>query len=186
MNEERNEQGYPLKTMNSKSGFKETAVLCVLRSQDALLLLRRTKEPNLDKYTPIGGHVDPFETPRNAANREIREEAGLSVDELKFCGVLVETSPVQFNWVNFIYSAEVDRFDPPACQEGVLEWVEISRIPHIPTPTTDMYIYQLVAQSRTFMLNAEYDQALNLVLLQDEITGKVFYQQGADRKGEPQ
>jgi len=161
----------------SKTGLKKTTVLCVLRSGDALLLLRRTKEPNLGKYVPVGGHVEPCETPRDAAVREVREETGWRLGDVEFCGVLVETSPTDFNWVNFIYSAPVERFNPPHCREGVLEWVELSRLPHIPTPTTDMYIYQLILRGQAFVLNAEYDRSLQLRLLQDEITGEVFHKQ---------
>ena len=161
----------------SKTGLKKTTVLCVLRSGDALLLLRRTKEPNLGKYVPVGGHVEPCETPRSAAIREVQEEAGCTLDDVKFCGVLVETSPTDYNWIVFVYSAEVERFRPPDCREGILEWVDLSRVPEIPTPPTYIHVYRLIMHDRTFMLNAEFDEALNLLLLEDEITGQVFHKQ---------
>jgi len=158
-----------------QSGLKKAVVLCLLRNKDALLLLHRSKEPNRGKYIPVGGHIEPFETPRQAAVREVREEAGYTVHDLQFRGVLVETAPRDYNYVIFIYSAETDRFPPPDCREGRLEWVEWTDVPRMPTPTTDMYIYRLIAAGQTFMLNAEYDESLELRILQDEITGEVLY-----------
>ncbi len=160
----------------SEVGLKRLAVMVVLHCEGALLLLRRTKEPNLGKYVPVGGHVEPFETPRNAAIREVREETGLSLSNVKFRGVLVETSPTAYNWMIFVYSAEIPRFAPPKCSEGVMEWLELRRIADVPTPTTDLHIYQLIAREQVFVLNAEYDQSLRLLLLEEEITGCVLHQ----------
>lgn len=157
------------------AGLKKAVVLCVLHNEETLLLLYRTKEPNRGKYIPVGGHIEPFETPREAAVREVREETGYIVQDLQFCGVLVETAPADYNYVIFIYSAQTDRFPPPDCREGKLEWVERADVPRIPTPTTDMYLYKLIAAGQTFMLNAEYDESLGLRILQDEITGEVLY-----------
>ncbi len=150
--------------------------MVVLRCEGALLLLRRTKEPNLGKYVPVGGHIERFETPRSAAIREVREETGLSLGSVEFRGVLVETSPTAYNWLVFVYSAEVSRFSPPKCSEGMLEWIELHRIPDVPTPTTDLHIYQLISCDQVFVLNAEYDRSLRLLLLEDEITGRILHQ----------
>ena len=156
-------------------GLKHVAVLTILRAGSAMLLLRRTKADALQgKYIPIGGHVDPFESPRHAALREVREETGLVVDEVAFRGVLVETSPTAYNWVTFIYSADVARFAPPECAEGVLEWVEVERLPDIPTPETDAFIYSYVAQGQPFVLDAEFDEEVRMVRLEEELTGAVL------------
>ncbi len=155
------------------AGLKRPAVLCVLRSGDAMLLIRRNKEPNLGKYVPVGGHIDPFETPRDAAIREVREETGIVVEDVQFCGVLVETSPTPYNWITFVYSAQVQHVTPPACREGSLEWVQRAWLDSLPTPATDAYIYCLIADGRKFVLDAEYDADLNLLLLRDELTGEV-------------
>jgi len=159
----------------SKVGLKETAVLCVLRSGDELLLLSRGREPNKGLYVPVGGHVDPFEPPRDAAIREVEEETGLLLADVRFCGVLVETSPSKYNWVTFVYSAEVERFPPPDCSEGVLEWVATSRLGNIATPPTDAFIYRFVSEGRPFVMDARFDDSLELVLLKDEISREVLY-----------
>jgi 8-oxo-dGTP diphosphatase len=160
----------------SEVGLKKSAVMVVLRCEGALLLLRRTKEPNLGKYVPVGGHIEQFETPRSAAIREVREETGLHLSGVEFCGMLVETSPTAYNWTIFVYTAEVPRFAPAQCSEGILEWIEQCRIPDVPTPTTDLHIYERITRGQIFVLNAEYDQSLRLLLLEDEIPGRVLHQ----------
>lgn len=42
--------------------------------KDKLLLIHHTK---LDMWLPVGGHIEPNETPDDAVLREIREETGL-------------------------------------------------------------------------------------------------------------
>ncbi|NLG51064.1 MAG: NUDIX domain-containing protein [Chloroflexi bacterium] len=157
------------------TGIKRPAVLCILRSDQAMLLIRRNKEPNLGKYVPVGGHIDPYESPRAAAIREVREETGLEIDDARFCGVLVETSPTVYNWISFVYSADVERLEPPACREGSLEWVEDAQLESLPTPETDGYIYRLVAEGRRFVLDAAFDADLNLLVLSDELTGEILH-----------
>jgi hypothetical protein len=88
--------------------------------------------------------------------------------------VLVETAPADYNWIVFVYSAEVDCFDPPDCAEGVLEWVSHLRVADLPTPATDHHIYRLIVAGQHFVLNAEYDQDLRLVRLEDELSGQVL------------
>jgi 8-oxo-dGTP diphosphatase len=159
----------------SQIGLKKAVVMVVLRSGDALLLMKRTKEPNLGKYVPVGGHVEPFETPRDAALREVQEETGCRLEKVDFCGVLVETSPADYNWIVFVYSAEVERFAPPECREGILEWVEWSRLAEIPTPPTDLHVYRLIMNGQAFVLNAEFDGALNLLRMEDGFTGQMLH-----------
>jgi len=162
----------------SEAGLKKTAVLCVLRSGDEMLLLRRGREPNKGLYVPVGGHVDPFEPPRDAAIREVEEETGLLLADVRFCGVLVETSPSKYNWVTFVYSAEVERFPLPDCGEGVLEWVAISCLGDIATPPTDAFIYRFASEGRPFVMDARFDDSLEMTSLIDEIAGEVLYVRG--------
>ena len=162
-------------TERATTGLKKVGVLTVLRHGSAMLLLRRAKQDELQgKYVPIGGHVDPFEAPREAAIREVREETGLVVEEVTFRGVLVETSPTRYNWVTFIYSAEVPRIAPPPCPEGTLEWVEAAALPGLPTPETDAHIYALLAAGQPFVLDAVYDADVRMQMLTEEISGRVL------------
>jgi len=161
--------------MSVPIGLKKAAVLCILRSEAGFLLLRRNKEPNLGKYVPIGGHLEPFETPRAAALREIKEEAGVSVKEIHLRGIMTETSPTNYNWIIYIYTADVAATPPIDCLEGTLEWVTQERLEAIPTPTTDLFIYDYLSRAEFFVLDAVYDENVRLVRLVDELSGRVLF-----------
>ena len=65
-------------------GIKITAVMVVLKNNDQFLLLKRKKDPNRNMYTPVGGKLDPFENPTNAAIRETFEETGIKINNVKY------------------------------------------------------------------------------------------------------
>ena len=143
-------------------GLKKVATLCILKHEDNLLLLKRAKEPNKDTFTPVGGKQAPFESPLAAAIRETHEETGIQLDQMKYCGLLTESAPSKYNWVNYVYLAEIDFISPPFCNEGVLKWIPYAALPEIPTPKTDAYIYQYVFDQQPFAFHASFDEQLNL------------------------
>jgi len=161
--------------MNIPIGLKKAAVLCILRSEAGFLLLRRSKEPNLGKYTPIGGHLEPFETPRQAVIREVKEETGISIEKPRFRGILTETSPTDYNWIVYIYTADIPAIPPIKCAEGALEWVPQERLDTIPMPTTDGFIYNYLSRSQFFVFDAVYDENVKLITLVDELSGTVLF-----------
>jgi 8-oxo-dGTP diphosphatase len=65
--------------------FHEGRVLLVRRAPDAAIL------PGV--YNGVGGHVESGEDLFGSARREVREETGLEVDELRLAGVLHTTEP---------------------------------------------------------------------------------------------
>ena len=150
-------------------GLKRVATLCILRHQDQFLLLKRLKEPNKDLFTPVGGKLDPFESPLNAALRETFEETGIQVESMRYCGVLTESSPTKYNWVSYVYLAEVDFIPAPDCNEGTLEWISFDRLLDVPTPKTDWYIYKYVLDQKPFAFTAEFDAELQLLSMVEEI-----------------
>jgi 8-oxo-dGTP diphosphatase len=152
------------------SGFKRTAVLCIIRHGDDFLLLRREREPNRGLYVPVGGKVDAHESPRAAAIREAREEAEVVIDDVRYLGTLVETSPTDYNWWTAVYIAEL-RERPPlvACKEGELGWFSRDELLTLPMPETDRHIYAYAERGVPFAFAAEYDEHLTLRSMVDEL-----------------
>lgn len=164
-----------MNTIKVTPGLKKTAVLCVLKHGHQFLLLRRLKEPNKDMYTPVGGKLDPYENPINAAIRETWEETGIKVPTMKYCGILVETSPADYNWTSFVYLAEIDQVIPPPCNEGTLEWIHFNDVLNVPTPKTDWFIYKYILDGHHFAFHADFDEQLNLINMQEAFTGQLLF-----------
>ncbi|MBK9735492.1 MAG: NUDIX domain-containing protein [Saprospiraceae bacterium] len=155
----------------SQAGLKKAAVFCILRCNDKFLLLQRANEPNKGKFVPVGGKIDPFESPYNAVIRETMEETGILLPTAKFCGMLTETSPGSYNWVSFIYVADIAFIPAPSCDEGELFWVNEGDLKDLYTPDTDWFIYQYVRDGKPFAFSANYDAHMNLLAMEDEIEG---------------
>ena len=92
----------------NKEGNKKVATLCVLKNKNRFLLLKRYNEPNKDKYVPVGGKLKYNESPKDGVIRETLEETGIIVKKPKFCGILTESSPTNYNWISYIFSNEIE------------------------------------------------------------------------------
>ena len=152
-------------------GLKKVAAMCVLQHKDKFLLLKRAKEPNKGMYVPVGGKLEPFENQIDACLRETYEETGIQLTSAKFCGILIETSPTKYNWISYIYLAQIEDQIPPYCDEGVLEWINRKDLLSIPTPPTDLAIYKYISENKPFAFSADYDADLNMIRLVEEFEG---------------
>lgn len=156
--------------------MKKIATMVILRAGDQYLLLKRAKAPNIGKYVPVGGKLEAHERPVEAAVRETWEETGISISDPVLCGVLCETSPVDYNWLCYIYLADIPWQPAPDCNEGLLEWIPAARLHEIPTPPTDLAIYDYVHRGEKFVIDAVYDAELRLTCMIEELTGKSLRQ----------
>ena len=100
-------------------------VLCFVRHGDEVLLLRgaATKRIWAGKYNGVGGHVEAGESPTAAARREIREETGLEVADLRLRGVITIHTGEPVGIGLYVYSAWAPSRAVIASTEGQLEWV---------------------------------------------------------------
>jgi 8-oxo-dGTP pyrophosphatase MutT (NUDIX family) len=107
-----------------------TNIICsnvFIRKDGKYLVLRRSPLkkwlPNI--IHPIGGKVDLGENPFAAAEREVSEEAGIKVKNMKLEAVILEIAPVindPTNWLIFHFSADYDSGEIKKTEEGTLEW----------------------------------------------------------------
>lgn len=65
---------------------KQNAVAVVVNDDNQILLLKRSKSPDIwqpGKFALVGGAIEDGETPEQAIRREITEETGIAVDLMK-------------------------------------------------------------------------------------------------------
>lgn len=161
-------------------GYKKAVSLCILKNDNNYLLLKRgkcktKKEEDYGLYIPVGGKIEPYETPEEAAKREIKEETGIEISNIDFKGILVETcKKVDYNWIDFVFIAEVDYFVPNECEEGFLEWINKEDIFNISTPEIDKEMYKYIIDNKKFIFNDIYNSNMKLIYAKEEISGETI------------
>ncbi|NWF69358.1 MAG: NUDIX hydrolase [Chloroflexi bacterium] len=65
----------------------KVAALVLITQGDSVLLIRRSLDPGKGLWACPAGFVDADEHPQDAARREVREETGLEVDDLRLLEV---------------------------------------------------------------------------------------------------
>lgn len=111
-------------------------VICAnvfVRKDDRYLMIRRSplKKWLPNTLHPIGGKVDLNENPFVAAQREVLEEAGIWVNNMKLEAVILEISPVKnelTNWLIFHFTADYESGEIIQSEEGVFEWHTVEEI----------------------------------------------------------
>jgi 8-oxo-dGTP diphosphatase len=115
-----------------------------------VLLVHRNRRPNdahLGKYNGLGGKLEPLEDVVACLRREIREESGLECVEMSLRGTISWPGFGKGgeDWFGFIF--RIERFTGESWSEnpdGVLEWVEVSRVLDLPLWEGDRYFLPLV------------------------------------------
>ena len=70
-------------------------IACYIVKEDRVLMIYHT---GLDKWLPIGGHIEPSEDPDQALFREIHEECGLEVE------IAGDKAPIEDPTVKILYT----------------------------------------------------------------------------------
>ncbi len=101
----------------------------ITHGREALLLKGApTKRIWAGKYNGVGGHVERGEDVLAAAHREIKEETGLSVTNLRLKGIVVVDAGGPTGVGLFIFTAAAAGRDTLASPEGSLEWIPFDQI----------------------------------------------------------
>ena len=109
--------------------------LCYVERDGCWLMMHRTRkslDENAGKWIGLGGHLESGESPAECILREITEEAGIPVSDLRLRGIVTFILPDWGNELTFLYTARTDAEALPGCPEGELKWVPVSDVLSLP------------------------------------------------------
>lgn len=129
--------------------------LCYIERGSKYLMLHRVKkenDENHDKWIGIGGKFENGESPDECMLREMREETGLTALSWRARGIVTFVSD---EWgTEYMHLFTCDRFSGSMkdCDEGVLEWVDKSRLLSLPIWEGDKIFLRLLNEEAPFFL----------------------------------
>ena len=133
------------------------ATLGFILHNNRVLLLK--KNPGLfgaGKWNAPGGKLRPKETAEQCAVREVHEETGLEVRDLRKVGTLVffkygkRADP---DWIAHLFLTDKFHGTVKESKEGVLRWFPIDHPPFDEMWEDDRYWYKYVVEGRSFRGN---------------------------------
>jgi len=106
--------------------------LCFVMHDQDVLLLREGPHKRLwaGLYNGVGGHVEPGEDIFSAVIREVREETGLAVRDVRLRGLVhVDAGDPITGVLFFVFTAIADDGQVEPSEEGTLEWAPVPALP---------------------------------------------------------
>lgn len=147
--------------------------LCYLEKDGKYLMLHRVKKENdvnRDKWIGLGGKFEEGESPEECAKREILEESGLVVNNLCYRAVVTfDCPPYSTDYMHLFTATEFDG-ELKECDEGVLKWVDKSKLCELELWEGDYVLFELLEKCESFFsLKLSYrENKLTEVILNGE------------------
>lgn len=107
--------------------------LCFVCNDNDVLLMRRGEHKRVfpGRYNGVGGHIERHEDPLCSARREIQEETGLQVDNLRLRAVYNIDAGETTGIMLFLFTCTSSSRDFTESAEGTLHWVPRTEIEHL-------------------------------------------------------
>lgn len=154
-----------MKKGNNMTGL---STLCYIEKDGKYLMLHRTvkeNDVNKDKWIGVGGHFEADESPEECLLREVWEETGYTLTSYRFRGIVTFVSGNGVTEYMSLFTADGFEGEPIPCDEGELEWVNISDIGTLNLWEGDKIFLRLLAEDAPFFsLKLVYDGHDKLVL----------------------
>jgi len=123
--------------------------LCFVLNGDDVLLMKRAAHKRVfpNRYNGVGGHIERDEDPMTSARREILEETGLNVTDVRLRAIYNIDAGEATGILLFVFTAASQIRETTANGEGTLHWVHrstlldldlVEDLPHILPRILDM------------------------------------------------
>lgn len=137
------------------------STLCYIEKDGKYLMLHRNakkNDVNEGKWIGVGGHFEEDESPEECLLREVKEETGLNLTSYRYRAMVTFVSGNGVTEYMSLFTADGFEGEQIPCNEGDLEWVEISRIEELNLWEGDLIFHRLLLERDTFFsLKLVYD-----------------------------
>lgn len=152
--------------------MKKLLTLCIIQQRDKVLLGMKKRGFGEGRWNGFGGKLNPSETIEEAARREIKEEAGVEVENMEKIGII----NFEFNGNPEILETHIFKStsfigEPVEGEEMKPQWFDIKEIPFDSMWSDDKYWLPLLLANKKFkgkFLFGENDIVLEKELIEIE------------------
>ena len=140
----------------------KNTTLCYIEKDGAYLMIHRVKkknDENKDKWIGIGGKLEAGESPFDCARREVLEETGLTLENIRYRGIITFVSNIYGTEYMHLFSSDsfVGEIKKD-CDEGNLEWIKKQNLYSLPMWEGDKIFLELLdTEERFFSLKLVYE-----------------------------
>lgn len=135
--------------------------LCYIEKDGKYLMLHRVKKENdmsRDKWLGIGGKFEEGESPEDCVKREVKEETGLTLESVKYRGIVTFVSDVYGTEYMHMFTSGDFSGDMRECDEGDLVWVDKKEIYDLNVWEGDKIFFRLLDECGGFFsLKLKYE-----------------------------
>ncbi len=149
---------------------KKLLTLCVVHQHPKVLLAMKKRGFGTGRWNGFGGKVSAGESIEDAAKREIREEAGIKVNDFEKVGI------IEFEFQGnpeilevHIFRAENFSGEPVESEEMKPQWFHVDEIPFNEMWSDDLYWFPLFLEGKKFRGKFLFDNSDNNKILEQNI-----------------
>lgn len=139
----------------------KVSTVCYLMMDDYYIMMLRNKkedDPNKDKWIGLGGKCEENESPVECIIREVKEEAGITVNSVKLRGIVTFISEKFETEVMFVYSSDNFTGILKQSDEGTIYKIKKSNILSLNLWEGDrIFVEKLLKNEDFFNVTLKYD-----------------------------
>ena len=145
------------------------AVRCYLIKDNEVVVTKYKKGNKKEGYYDIpGGKIEEGETPKQTAIREMKEETGIEIQNLKYKGIMTIEYPDRMFIFDTFISKEYEG-EPQEFEENTSEWIDIDELLKKEKILSNIILLDkflikgLIDDNRNFNLHVKVDEQENIL-----------------------
>ena len=140
--------------------------VCYIIDGKKLFMIKRAEGLfGAGKWSGLGGKIEAGESKEQACVREVYEESGLHVDDLKYHGSLeFRFENTEESIIVYVFSTTSFRGQLTESPEGILRWIDFDEIPYGKMWDDGRYWLPLLIEGKDFNGEFHFDQQVSKVL----------------------